>query len=184
MPGQHVTCRGVTDDMSTIGHSEIRRRACAAFGVAAALSIFVLFEAGCGGEQQATEPEEPTRDEGLFGDPYEIVTNRFSAMPDDQPALSAETLQVNVAYTGGCDDHGFDLEFESDDDTTRVWLRHRNHGDRCEEDVFDRLDFELPEEALKPRTILLLNPNHEQPFVLRWGTPSPFDTMDSSQNDR
>lgn len=168
---QQVTFGCVIERMATI---ERFGRRWPLTGAVAVLAIHAIFGLGCRDPQEAAEPGEPALDEGLFGDSYQIVTN---GLPEDAPALAAETLEVNISYTGGCEDHRFDVEYESERDTTTIWIRHRNQGDRCEEDVFDRLEFPLPEEALDMNTILLLNPNHDEPFVLRWGTPSPFDTI-------
>lgn len=138
---------------------------------------------GCRDSQPPSDLDEQVHDEGLFGDPYYIITNRHAAIPDEPPVLEGDTLDIQVAYTGGCQDHGFELEYESVHDTTSLWIRHRDGGDRCEERVYETLQFPLPEDALDARTILLLNPEYEVPFVLRWGTRTPFDSIGFFQSE-
>lgn len=87
-----------------------------------------------------------------------------------------DTLSAQVAYSGGCTDHDFELHVEVRSDTARLWLRHSDHGDDCEGMISDRIEIDVPEDALDARTILLLNPNAPEPFILRWGEISEPET--------
>lgn len=133
-------------------------------GCATALFLILIF-AGCG-EQEPNE--DAPRAEGRFGDGYQILTNEHPDAPDEAPAIVADSLSLLVAYSGGCQDHDFELQHETARDTTRLWLRHSDGGDDCEAMVYDRFRFELPEEVLESPTILLLNPNAEAEFIVRW----------------
>lgn len=167
--------------MESMRFAGIKRR-----GVYVAIlpTILILAAVGCTQGDQPDQPEQPTHDRRAFGDAYRIVTNEFPALPDDPPALISDTLSVHVSYPGGCENHRFDFEYESEADTTRLWIFHRDEGDSCEEQVFERLEFPLPESTLQSGTIVLLNPNHDVPFVLRWGTTSPAATGAASRTDR
>lgn len=120
--------------------------------------------AGC---ERAVTPVDSTRDSSRFGDAYQVVTNEHPDAPDDPPVIVSDSLYVQVSYSGGCENHDFDLDMETARDTTRLWLRHNNGGDSCEALLLDRLAFDLPNDGLESATILLLNPNHEAPFVVR-----------------
>lgn len=124
-----------------------------------------LLAAGCGGE--ATQ--EDGVDSGRFGSSYEIVTNEEPALPDEPPTLVGDTLLAHITYPGGCQDHDFELQSDVANDTARIWLRHRAHGDDCEGLIRDRIEMRVPEEVASANTILLLNPNADVPFVVRWG---------------
>lgn len=107
--------------------------------------------------------------EDRFGSDYQITTNENPALPDEPPALLGDTLVAHLAYPGGCEDHDFVLETEVRSDTARLWLRHDNHGDDCEAMIQDRFEERVPEDVLSAPTILLMNPNASEPYVLRWG---------------
>lgn len=117
--------------------------------------------------EQTEAPSETTRDTGRFGDAYEVLTNEHPDAPDEPPAIISDSLYALVSYSGGCENHDFDLDIDTARDTTRLWLRHDNGGDNCEALIHERLAFDLPDDALENPTILLLNPNREAPFVLR-----------------
>ena len=133
-------------------------------GFTAALLLMIAI-VGCGGQKPS---EDAPRVEGRFGDGYQILTNEHPDAPDDPPAIVSDSLSLLVAYAGGCQDHDFSLQHETARDTTRLWLRHSNGGDDCEAMIFDRLQLELPEDVLESPTILLLNPNSEAAFIVRW----------------
>ena len=133
-------------------------------GCAAALLLMIAYS-GCG-EQEASQ--EAPRVEGRFGDGYQILTNEHPDAPDEPPAIVSDSLSVMVAYSGGCEDHDFSLQHETARDTTRLWLRHNNGGDDCEAMIYDRLQFALSDDMLESPTILLLNPNAEAEFIVRW----------------
>lgn len=117
--------------------------------------------------EQTDAPLEATRESGRFGDAYEVLTNEHPDAPDEPPVIVSDSLLVLVSYSGGCENHDFDLDIDTARDTTRLWLRHDNGGDNCEALIHERLAFDLPDDALENPTIHLLNPNHEAPFVLR-----------------
>lgn len=103
-----------------------------------------------------------------FGDPYEIVTDGLPTQPDDAPALFSDTLVVHLSYAGGCTDHAFSLRSAVRGDSARVWIHHDARDDSCEALLLDRFEARVPEPVLQARTIELLNPSSDVPFVLRW----------------
>lgn len=115
-------------------------------------------------------PEPDVAATNRFGSEYEIVTNENDALPDEPPALVGDTLFAHVAYPGGCTDHDFELVSEVRSDTARLWLRHQDHGDDCEAWISDRVEMLVSESVKQAPTILLMNPNASEPFVLRWGS--------------
>ncbi len=136
-------------------------------------AVFLVGSAlGCSDGRSPEESERVETDRSVFGDPYQIVTNEVPALPDEPPSLESDTLTLQVSYAGGCEDHRFDLDYISESDTTKLWVEHGNGGDSCEEEVFERLEFTLPEDALENRTIVLLNPHDNEPFMVRWGLPA------------
>lgn len=128
------------------------------------LLVALVAAAGC------DRPEAPTGafDRARFGAPYQVVTNRTPAAPDEPPAVLSDSLTLLVSYVGGCADHSFELDSRVRADTANVWLFHEANGDTCEADVQDRLTLPLPEDVLLARSIHLVNPHEELPFVLRW----------------
>ncbi|PSQ71844.1 MAG: hypothetical protein BRD38_00340 [Bacteroidetes bacterium QH_9_67_14] len=76
-----------------------------------------------------------------FGADYEIVLGESPAAPDEPPVLRGDTLTATVAYRGG------------EEDTARV---------------LDEVRVPAPTEALDASTVVLLNPQGGEPFVLRW----------------
>jgi len=134
------------------------------------LTVLLSTTMGCQNAETPDGPEEPDYDRGMFGDPYQIVTNETPAAPDEPPSLSSDTLSMQVSYTGGCQNHRFDVDYESGLDTTRIWIHHRDGNDSCEEEVLEQLQFAIPESVLESRTIVLLNPNNDAPLIVRWGT--------------
>jgi hypothetical protein len=154
----------IVDDCNRIRRRRVRR---SGFVL---LIVLLSTTMGCQDAESPEGLEEPDYDRGTFGDPYQIVTNEPPATPDEPPSLSSDTLSMQVSYTGGCQDHRFDVDYESERDTTRIWIHHRDGNDSCEEEVLERLDFAIPESALESRTIVLLNPNDDVPFIVRWGT--------------
>lgn len=134
------------------------------------LIVLLSTTMGCQDAETPEGLEEPDYDRGMFGDPYQIVINETPATPDEPPSLSSDTLSMQVSYTGGCQDHRFDVDYESERDTTRIWIHHRDGNDSCEEEVRERLQFAMPESVLQSRTIVVLNPNNDAPLIVRWGT--------------
>ncbi|MEX0747725.1 MAG: hypothetical protein WD275_06975 [Rhodothermales bacterium] len=94
--------------------------------------------------------------------------NESTALPDEMPALMSDTLMMLVSYSGGCEDHDLDLESEVEQDTAKLWIKHNANGDSCEAMIFDRFEVRVPKRALDAPTIVLLNPNEDIPFILRW----------------
>lgn len=103
-----------------------------------------------------------------FGDDYEIVMSEAPAAPDEPPALRGDTLTATVAYPGGEETHDFSLRHEAAGDTTRLWLRHDAEGDDDTTRILDDVRVHVPPEALRAPTVVLLNPQGGEPFVLRW----------------
>lgn len=132
--------------------------------VRASLLYAALLLGACG-----EAPEEPQADPGQFGSSYDVVTNEHDALPDEPPTLFGDTLVAHVVYSGGCRDHDFELHSEVSSDTARLWLRHASHGDDCEASINERIETTVPPDVMNAGTILLLNPNASEPFVIRWG---------------
>ena len=133
--------------------------------VQAAALAFALFVGGCGDASN----DDAAQNSNRFGSDYEIVTNEEPALPDEPPALVGDTLLAHISYPGGCEDHEFELETDIANDTARVWLRHQAHGDDCEGMIRDRIEVRVPEEVAAANTVVLLNPNADVPFVVKWG---------------
>lgn len=126
----------------------------------------MLFGNGC--QPPAAETPSPH----TFGDAYEILTTSAPAEPEMLPFIADDTLNISVAYQGGCDDHDFELDYRVARDTTVLWLRHDANGDSCESYLRDELLFAAPRPSLKTPTIILLNPQGGPPFLLRRGADS------------
>jgi hypothetical protein len=94
--------------------------------------------------------------------------NESTALPDELPALMSDTLILLVSYSGGCEDHELDLKSRVEQDTAKLWIKHDANGDACEAMIFDRFEVRVPEPALEASIIVLLNPNEDIPFILRW----------------
>ena len=133
-----------------------------------------IFAPGCKEQSADDDIDNSARvtDRSRFGDDYEIVTNFFEAEPDFMPQLSRDSLVVRLTYTGGCDDHDFDLEDEVEGDTARVWLHHDAAGDDCGERVQDELRFRLPEDVMEARIVVLLSPQGSDPYIVKRGKQS------------
>ena len=59
-----------------------------------------------------------------FGDGYAVAT--------DTAVLDGDTLRVEVSYSGGCEEHTFDLETRAAGPVRELWLVHDANGDLCE----------------------------------------------------
>ena len=117
--------------------------------------------------EQGVSPSEPTRDSGRFGDAYQLLANEHPDAPDEPPTIISDSLYVLVSYSGGCENHDFDLRTDTARDTTYLWLHHNDGGDDCEALIHDRLTFDLSNDALENPTILMLNPNNDAPFIVK-----------------
>ena len=131
---------------------------------AASLCLAILVGCG-GGAPEAGEAHDTRR----FGDPYEVIMNESTALPDEPPALFSDTLVAHISYVGGCADHSFDVESDVARDTAWLWIHHTAHGEDCEEEIYDRIEARVPARVLEEPVIVLMNPMHDIPFVLRWG---------------
>ncbi len=138
---------------------------------AAGALLVLLLAAGCGdGPANDGDPYRPPSrvQDARFGDPYQV---RFNLGPNDAetpPHISGDTLFVSVSYSGGCEDHDFDLDYEARRDSSFLWLEHDANGDNCEALVQDDLQLPVPRKALAPPAIVLLNPEGDVPYTLRW----------------
>ena len=140
-----------------------RSRACC-LARAVLISGVALLAVGCGSE---SSPEEAPAGE-RFGADYEFVLSASPAAPSKPPALSGDTLTATVAYRGGEETHDFALRHDVRGDTARLWLRHDAAGEDDSTRVLDEVRFAAPPEALDAATVVLLNPQGGEPFVLRW----------------
>ena len=133
--------------------------------------VFFALLLGC--EQPPQTGDDGRVDTRRFGDPYQILMNESTALPDELPALMSDTLIMLVSYSGGCEDHDLDLKSEVEQDTAKLWLKHDANGDSCEAIISDRFEVRVPDEVLEAPTIVLLNPNEDVPFILRWRPDRP-----------
>lgn len=124
-----------------------------------------LAQLGCG--SSSSEPEAAPGG-SRFGASYEILTGQTEAAPEQPPVLRGDTLTATVAYEGGEETHEFALEHETRNDTARLWLRHDAAGDDDSTRVLDEVRLAVPQQALDASTVVLLNPQGDAPFVLRW----------------
>lgn len=149
-------------------HSRVRTRSrCPGLAAAASLvpGLFVLlWGMGCSAPSGDGAPPGGSR----FGSTYEIVLSETPAAPDTPPALHGDTVAALVVYPGGQETHEFTLRHEVAGDTARLWLHHDAEGDDGSERVLDDVRLPLPPEVPPASTVLLLNPQGGEPFVLRW----------------
>ncbi len=82
----------------------------------------------------------------------EIVPEDYSSFPNDpltihDISIDGECLYLRVSYSGGCQNHSFNLvradEEHSDEDTPVLELRHDANGDLCEAALSMELRFNL-----------------------------------------
>ena len=132
--------------------------------------IMLLVAALVGGGCNASSSSEPKAAPGgsRFGNDYEIVMSEEPAAPDEPPALRGDTLTATVAYPGGAETHDFALRHETASDTARLWLHHDAASDADTTRVLDDVRLTVPQKALRASTVVLLNPQGGEPFVLRW----------------
>jgi hypothetical protein len=140
--------------------SRARRLAHAVF----VLGVALLAAGGCGSDREPSAAPAGSR----FGADYEIVLGESPAAPDEPPVLRGDTLTATVAYRGGEETHDFTLGHEVREDTARLWLRHDAAGEEDTARVLDEVRLPAPPEALDASTVVLLNPQGGEPFVLRW----------------
>ncbi len=130
----------------------------------------ITLTAGCRSRSanETEDGEEQNIVSSRFGDPYQIVTNFAPADPDFMPQLVEDTLVAKITYSGGCKDHDFELRDEVAQDTAKLWLRHRAHGDDCEALVQDEIRAKVPDEAMRAPVIVLLPPEGGPPIIVKW----------------
>lgn len=133
----------------------------------ASCAVFLLSTLAWTGCSSSSEPEAAPGG-SRFGNDYEIVMSESPAAPDEPPSLRGDTLAATVAYPGGEETHAFELRHEVASDTARLWLRHDAASDDDSTRVLDDLRLAVPPEALRAPTVVLLNPQGGEPFVLRW----------------
>jgi len=71
------------------------------------------------------------------------------------PLLDGDVLRVTVSYSGGCQDHAFELAYSVVGMEPELWLDHDANGDLCEAYITETLDIPVPAEALEGRPIRL-----------------------------
>jgi hypothetical protein len=140
--------------------SRARRLAHAVF----VLGVAALLAGGCGPDREPSAAPAGSR----FGADYEFVLGASPAAPDEPPALRGDTLTATVAYRGGEATHDFALRHDVRGDTARLWLRHDAAGEEDSARVLDEVRLAAPPEARDAATVVLLNPQGGEPFVLRW----------------
>lgn len=101
--------------------------------------LFVLLTA-CpgGGDDTAVGSDEVAECEIAHEDGYTL----------DGLAIAGDTLEITVSYSGGCEEHEFQLCWdgafmESDPVQARLTLGHDAHGDACEAYLTETLIFGL-----------------------------------------
>ena len=103
------------------------------------IALAFIWMAGC-------DPTSPTIPD--LGDAYVVEMS-----PD--PLLDGDVLRVAVSYSGGCEDHTFELGFSTANPEPELWLKHDANGDLCEAYITDTLAIPVPLEALQGRPIRL-----------------------------
>ena len=140
--------------------------------VCVVLLLLALSGMGCSSDSDPAPAPGGSR----FGSDYEIVMSPTPAAPDEPPALRGDTLTATVAYPGGEETHDFELRHEVAEDTARLWLHHDAAGDDDSTRILDDIRLTTPPEALRAPTVVLLNPQGGEPFVLRW--PNEGDSLE------
>ncbi|HET6569230.1 MAG TPA: hypothetical protein VFG50_14780 [Rhodothermales bacterium] len=134
-----------------------------------ALVLTILTLSACT-EGETKDPDvEPHAASGQFGDSYQLVNNFVPADPEVVPQFHQDTLVAKVVYTGGCEDHDFDLKSEVARDTAKLWFTHNAHGDDCEAQVQDEIRQTVSPDVLNAPVIVLLDPNDGPPHIVKWG---------------
>lgn len=82
----------------------------------------------------ACDASGPTPD---LGDPY-VIQSR------PEPVVVGTTLHVTVSYSGGCEAHAFDLDWERTASGTDLWLRHGGVPDPCDAFITEALEIAVP----------------------------------------
>ncbi|GAB5535635.1 MAG: hypothetical protein Rubg2KO_18840 [Rubricoccaceae bacterium] len=71
------------------------------------------------------------------------------------PLLDGDVLRVSVSYSGGCEDHTFELAYWTAGPEPELWLTHDSNDDPCEAYITEALALRVPREALEGRPVHL-----------------------------
>jgi hypothetical protein len=119
------------------------------------LVVLALLAAGC--DLIGRPPIEQE-----FGAPYHVLLGAPAEAADlrETPYLDTDgRLVVVVAYTGGCADHLFGLDYVLSETEARLWIIHDDPGDVCTEALRAELAFEVNEAVLARPRIVLAEPS-------------------------
>jgi len=121
---------------------------------------------GCGSKQLATD----TPISKNLAAKVPIVEMNFSKETDAYTITDAEvdgkTLRISVSYSGGCDEHTFELFtdgllMKSLPPKQRFFLKHFAHEDGCERVIEQDLAFDLSGTTNAGNTLVLLLQNFD-----------------------
>lgn len=118
--------------------------------------IFLLICAGLSGCGIVSASNSDDQIE--FGDTYEIRTSDPDSGEPSIPAIEGNRLVMVVSYSGGCEEHEFDLRSSVVSDAAALWLYHNANGDPCEAYLTEKLRMKVPENVLGAPARLLFKP--------------------------
>jgi hypothetical protein len=108
-------------------------------------------------------------DDSDFGDFYVLALSPDPVGNNQDIAdLTDNVLRTGAYYSGGCEDHHFNLFFKLESTSkANLWIVHNANNDMCEAYIWESLEFDLPAELKDISEILLLHPGPTSPEKLR-----------------
>ncbi len=138
------------------------------------VTLFACSNSKEAGSEEGPEEEQEAEEEGEGNPILEVDKNKWEKRSTDHfKVLSAQkrdrTLSIRVEYSGGCEDHDFELWaspfFEkSDPPRKRLFIKHEDNGDACRSVIEDTLRHDLS--SMKTPVILKLE-GHDR--TIRYG---------------
>ena len=122
--------------------------------IAALTLCTLLFAIGCDRmDNQAIDPTDEVAEEDMGEISATVTAETPEAWGTDEyvinaATIEADTLHINVSYTGGCETHAFTLVaepmfLESFPVQQRVSIAHNANGDTCEDSITEDHTFDL-----------------------------------------
>ncbi len=122
--------------------------------------VVLVFASGCEIVSNNSDGDTPA---GFteFGDPYTLIARTLFGTGDLMPNLAGNVINVRVQYSGGCEDHTFDLNYRLRQENTiaELWVQHDANGDGCEALITNELRYILPDEVSDSATIIFIGPD-------------------------